>query len=280
MYHEYFGLHEEPFDITPDPRFLYLTAQHQEALNHVLYGICHRKGFILLTGEVGTGKTTICRAVLRMLPSGFHSSLVLNPVLSETELLRAIVAEFGFGSPGTGPPGGAGAHLDHLNLLNEHLLRVNCSGGEAVLIIDEAQDMSTEALEMVRLLSNLETERQKLLQIVLVGQPELRDMLARPQLRQLSQRITIRYHLQNMSRHETAGYLSHRLTVAGAEDAKTPVRFEPGAIREIFRHSHGTPRLINALGDKALLAGYVSRTGRINRRLVRRAARELKDICV
>lgn len=273
MYHEYFGLREEPFNITPDPRFLYLTEQHHEALNHVLYGVRLRKGFILLTGEVGTGKTTICRAVLRQLPSGFHSSLILNPALSETELLRAIVAEFGFTSPGED-------RLEHLNILNRHLLRVNCDGGEAVLIIDEAQDMSAEALEMVRLLSNLETERQKLLQIVLVGQPELRDMLARPQLRQLSQRITIRYHLRNMSRHETAGYLSHRLTVAGANNAKTPVQFEPGAIREIFRHSHGTPRLINALGDKALLAGYVSRTTRINRRLVRRAARELKESCV
>lgn len=278
MYHEYFGLREEPFNITPDPRFLYLTTQHHEALNHVLYGIHHRKGFILLTGEVGTGKTTICRAVLRKLPYGFHSSLILNPALSKTELLRAIVAEFGFRPPGKHL--GSGGRLDHLILLNEHLLRVNCAGGEAVLIIDEAQDMSPEALEMVRLLSNLETERQKLLQIVLVGQPELRNMLARPQLRQLSQRITIRYHLTNMSRHETAGYLSHRLTIAGADNAKTPVRFEPGAIREIFRHSHGTPRLINALGDKALLAGYISRTGRINRKLVRRAARELKEACV
>ncbi|MBL7133124.1 MAG: AAA family ATPase [Phycisphaerae bacterium] len=277
MYHEYFGLREEPFNITPDPRFLYLTAQHHEALNHVLYGIGQRKGFILLTGEVGTGKTTICRAVLRKLPSGFQSSLILNPALSKTELLRAIVAEFGFRPPGKHP--GPGGRLEHLSLLNEHLLRVNCAGGEAVLIIDEAQDMSPEALEMVRLLSNLETERQKLLQIVLVGQPELRNMLARPQLRQLSQRITIRYHLTNMSRHETAGYLSHRLTIAGAHNAKTPVRFEPGAIREIFRHSHGTPRLINALGDKALLAGYVSRTSRINRKLVRRAARELKEAC-
>ncbi len=273
MYHEYFGLSEEPFNITPDPRFLYLTPQHQEAMNHVLYGIHHRKGFILLTGGVGTGKTTICRAVLRRLPSGFHSSLILNPALSETELLRAIVEEFGFKWPGAN-------RLEHLNLLNEHLLKVNCAGGEAVLIIDEAQDMSVAALEMVRLLSNLETERQKLLQIVLVGQPELRSMLAQPHLRQLSQRITIRYHLTNMSRHETAGYVSHRLTVAGAGNAKTPVRFEPGAIREIFRYSHGTPRLINALGDKALLAGYVSGTSRINRRLVRRAARELKEACV
>ena len=268
MYNDYFRFREDPFNITPDPRFLYLTTQHREALQHLVYGLRERKGFICLTGEVGTGKTTLCRALLNRLGPRVHTALILNPVLTETQLLRAIVGEFGIESKRRD-------RLGYLNLLNEFLLRVNSAGYDAVLIIDEAQDMSVRTLEMVRLLSNLETERQKLLQIVLVGQPELRRMLARPGLRQLSQRITVRYHLDTMDRRETAAYLNHRLRVAGRDDGPL-VHFDAGAVREIYRFSRGTPRLVNAIGDKALLAGYVYRTARINRRLARLAAAELK----
>lgn len=271
MYNDYFRFREDPFNITPDPRFLYLTTQHREALEHLLYGIRERKGFICLTGEVGTGKTTLCRALLNRLGRKVHSALILNPVLTETQLLRSIVEEFGIRTKRRD-------RLGYLKLLNEFLLRINSAGHDAVLIIDEAQDMSVDRLELVRLLSNLETERQKLLQIVLVGQPELRRMLARPGLRQLAQRITVRYHLDTMDQRETDAYLNHRLRVAGCEGGPL-ARFDAGAVREIYRYSGGTPRLVNAIGDKALLAGYVHRTARINRRLARLAAAELKGAC-
>ena len=273
MYKEYYQLREEPFNITPDPRFLYLTDKHREALNHMLFGIRQRKGFICLTGEVGTGKTTLCRTLLGQLGPRHATALILNPVLTQTQLLRAVVDEFGIETKRRD-------RLGYLKLLNEYLLEVNSSGRDAVLIIDEAQDMPKATLEMTRLLSNLETESQKLLQIVLVGQPELRAKLARPSLRQLAQRITIRFHLGTMTRHDTAEYIRHRLAVAGAaESARHQLRFDPGAIREIFRYSRGTPRLINAVGDKALLAGYVHRTGTIDRRVVRLAVQELKEAC-
>ncbi len=269
MYNEYFHLRENPFNITPDPRFLYLTARHREALNHLLYGIRERKGFICLTGEVGTGKTTLCRAMLRELGDSYHTALVLNPMLTETQLLRTVVEEFGL-QPARND------RLGYLNALNGFLLRVNGEGQDAVLIIDEAQDMSTNGLELVRLLSNLETDSQKLLQIILVGQPELREKLARPALRQLAQRITVRFHLEAMSPDDTEEYLQHRLKVARG-DGPNVVQFDPGAVREVYRFSHGTPRLINAIGDKALLAGYVYRTGRISRQIVRIAAQELRE---
>ncbi|MFP3938532.1 MAG: ExeA family protein [Phycisphaerae bacterium] len=271
MYHDYFRLHEAPFNITPDPRYLYLTDRHREALNHLLYGIRQRAGFICLTGEVGTGKTTLCRELLRRLDApSYHTALILNPMLTETQLLRAIVDEFGIETKRRD-------RLGYLGLLNEFLLQINSSGQDVVLIIDEAQDVSTRCLELVRLLSNLETESQKLLQICLVGQPELRDKLARPALRQLAQRITVRYHLERMNAAETADYLHHRLRVAGRTDTQATVRFDPDAVREIYRFSRGTPRLVNAIGDKALLAGYVYRTGSIDRRLVRLAADDLRE---
>ncbi|HUT59789.1 MAG TPA: AAA family ATPase [Phycisphaerae bacterium] len=273
MYKEYFNLREEPFNVTPDPRFLYMTAQHAEAFNHLLYGIRQRKGFICLTGEVGAGKTTLCRALLNELGPSFHTALILNPMLTGTQLLRAILTEFGVHTKRLD-------RLGYLNELNRFLLSVNSAGRDAVLIIDEAQDMSHETLELTRLLSNLETDRQKLLQIVLVGQPELRKKLSRPALRQLAQRITVRYHLGTMSPDDTAQYIRHRLTVAAAPPpAEQLVCFEDAAIHEIHRRSGGTPRLVNCLGDKALLAGYVHRTGRIDRRLVRLAAAELREAC-
>jgi len=270
MYKDYFRFREEPFNITPDPRFLYMTGRHREALEHLLYGIRQRKGFICLTGEVGAGKTTLCRSLLGRLEPRFHTALILNPVLTQTQLLRAIVHEFGIVSKRRD-------RLGYLNLLNAFLFQVSADGRDAVLIIDEAQDMSPQGLEMVRLLSNLETERQKLLQIVLVGQPELKKKLARPNLRQLAQRITVRFHLGQMDRRETEGYLEHRLEVARGDDQPPVVRFDAGAVHEIYRFSQGTPRLVNAIGDKALLAGYVHRTGLINRRLARQAAADLKE---
>lgn len=270
MYREYFHLREEPFNITPDPRFLYLTAQHREALNHLLYGIRQRKGFMCLTGEVGAGKTTLCRAALNELGDRFHTALILNPMLTGTQLLRAIVQEFGIETKRRD-------RLGYLNLLNRFLLDVNHVGRDAVLIIDESQDMPDETLELTRLLSNLETDSQKLLQIVLVGQPELGEKLAKPAFRQLAQRITIRYHLRNMTQDDTERYIRHRLRIASdSSDGKgDPIRFDGGAIREVFRFSNGTPRLVNAIGDKALLAGYVHGTARIDRRLVALAADEL-----
>jgi general secretion pathway protein A len=272
MYASYYRLKEEPFNITPDPRFLFLTDRHREALNHLFFGIEHRKGFICLTGEVGAGKTTLCRELLNHLPAPFHTALILNPVLSETQLLRAMLAEFGLKTKRRD-------RLGCMELLNKYLLDINTLGQDAVLIIDEAQDMPDATLEMARLLSNLETERQKLLQIVLVGQPELRDRLRRPKFRQLAQRITVRYHLDCLSRNETEAYIDHRIKVAGenSPEPKTPIRFDSDAVKEIYRYSNGTPRLINAVGDKALLAGYVYQTSKITRSIVRQAIRELKE---
>jgi len=269
MYTQYYRLREEPFNVTPDPRFLYFTPQHREALDHMLYGIGQRKGFICLTGEVGTGKTTLCRSLLGQLDARYDTALILNPVLTPTQLLRSVVDELGIETRRRD-------RLGYLRLLNQFLLAANAAGRDAVLIVDEAQDMPVETLEMTRLLSNLETDSQKLLQIVLVGQPELRDKLAKPALRQLAQRITVRYHLGRMSPAETERYIHHRLQVAGG-GAEGDLQFEPAAVREIHRYSRGTPRLVNALGDKALLAAFVYRTGRIDRRLVRAAARELQE---
>ena len=272
MYTDYYGLREEPFNITPDLRYLYLTEQHCEGLNHMLYGIRQRKGFICLTGEIGAGKTTLCRALLEELGDGYHTALVLNPMLTENQLVRAILTEFGVKTKRLD-------RLGYLEALNDFLLKVNSSGRDAVVIIDEAQDMPSRTLEMTRLLGNLETQRQKLLQIVLVGQPELRQTLARPSLRQLAQRITVRYHLGGMSRQQTQEYIRHRLTMAAGPGGGGPVlRFDSAAVNEIYRHSQGRPRLVNAIGDKALLAGFVHRTGRIDRRLVRIAVNELKEV--
>jgi len=273
MYKDYFHLSEEPFNITPDPRFLYMTARHREALDHLLYGVRQRKGFICLTGEIGAGKTTLCRVLLAQLGQEAHTALILNPVLTATQLLRAIVDELGI-------PTKRRDRLGYLTLLNHFLLQSSAEGKLAVLIIDEAQGMPLATLEMARLLSNLETERHKLLQIVLVGQPELRTLLDKPSMRQLAQRITVRFHLGTMTSDETAEYIRHRLRIAGgAQGAEGPDRvdFDADAVGEIYRYSRGTPRLVNALGDKALLAGYVYGTTRIDQNLVRLAIQDLRE---
>lgn len=267
MYTEHYHLTELPFNVTPDPKFLYMSDQHRTALNALLFGVRQGKGFVLLTGEVGTGKTTLCRKLLKSLEPTHQTALILNPMLTGTQLLRSVVEEFGMESRGKG-------RLESIRLLNEFLLSANASGQEAALIVDEAQDMSAEMLEMTRLLSNLETDSHKLLQIVLVGQPELRRKLHTPGLRQLDQRIVVRCHLRPMNLEETTRYIRYRLYVAGASRT---LRFADDAMAEVFRHSGGTPRLINALCDKALLAGYVRGTSYIDSELVGQAVRELKE---
>jgi general secretion pathway protein A len=266
VYLEYYGLKEPPFDITPNPRFLFYSAKHREAFNYLLYGIRERKGFVQLTGEVGAGKTTLCRALLEHLGPSFSTALILNPVLSPDQLMKAIAMEFGLEVKGLD-------RLEAVAALNQHLFQQVEQGKETVLIIDEAQDMTNELLEQVRLLSNLETDSRKLLQIILMGQPELRQRLNDHRLRQLRQRITVRYHLRPLTRSEVAQYIQHRLMVSGAKGAPY---FTMAGIWRVYRYSGGIPRMINAVCDKCLLAGYVQQRERIDFRLVGYAIRELE----
>lgn len=268
MYLPYYRLRELPFNITPDPRFLFFSAKHQEAFNHLLFGIRERKGFITLTGEVGAGKTTVCRKLLEELGPNYKTALILNPCLSSHQLLKAITLELGVKVRGID-------RIAHLHALNEFVLDQVKQGNDVVLIIDEAQDLTDELLEQVRLLSNLETDHQKLMQIVLMGQPELRDKLDQPQLRQLRQRITVRYHLSPLDPTETACYINHRLTLAGANG--TP-RFDEGAVKLVYKYSGGIPRLINAVCDKTLLAGFVTQSDIMSKKLVRLAIDELEGV--
>ena len=266
MYEEFYGLSAAPFSITPDPRYLFFSRRHREAFDHMLYGITQRKGFIQVTGEVGAGKSTLCRAILEELGPNYATALIFNPPSSGIQLLRAILHELGLDDRGN----------DRLRLtqrLNEFLLARLKASQDVVLFIDEAQDLSDEMLEEVRLLSNLETDDRKLLQIVLLGQPELRERLDRSELRQLRQRITVRYHLGPIDPEETEAYIRHRLSVAGSTGRPT---FTPAAVRSIHRRSRGVPRLINAICDKTLLAGYVGGRDRLSWWEVRRAARDLE----
>lgn len=266
MYLEYYGLSEPPFNITPNPRFLFFSAKHREAFNHLLYGIRERKGFVQLTGEVGAGKTTLCRSLLEQLGDQFATALILNPVLDADQLMKAIAMEFGLNVKGMD-------RLETVAAINQFLLEQLERGKDAVLIIDEAQDLTNDLLEQVRLLSNLETDDRKLLQIVLMGQPELRDRLNDHRLRQLRQRITVRYHLKSLTRQEVANYIQHRLQVSGA---KGPPYFTGPAVWRVYRYSQGVPRLVNAVCDKCLLAGFVHQQEKIDYRLVGIAIRELE----
>ena len=267
MYLASFGLAEKPFAITPDPRYLYLGTQHADALAHLVYGINDAGGFIQLTGEVGTGKTTTIRSLLARAPQNAEIALIINPRLTPLEFLLAICEELGIDVP----VGAVGNGKELVDLLNRHLLRVHAAGRRAVLIVDEAQNLSVEVLEQVRLLTNLETDSQKLLQIILIGQPELRALLARNDLRQLAQRVTARCHLQPLAPADTRAYVRHRLRVAGA----TSDIFEPAALREIHRLSRGVPRVINVICDRALLGAYTEDRHDIDAALVRRAANEV-----
>ncbi len=266
MYEKFYGFREPPFNITPDPRFLFFSGRHREALDHLIFGITERKGFIQLTGEVGAGKTTLCRALFEHLDEGYETALVLNPRMTSLQLLRSILAELGLRSTSVD-------RVQGLEALNRFLLDQVDGGKDVVLVIDEAQDMSVELLEEVRLLSNLETDQRKLLQIVLIGQPELRALLDDKRLRQLRQRITVRYHLKPLNIHETEHYIGHRMRLAGGDSR--PV-FGRWALRWVYRYSKGVPRLINAVCDKTLLCGFVDQVDVLRSRHVRRAIRELE----
>jgi len=268
MYLSFYKLNEFPFSITPDPRFLYFTPHHKEAYDHLMYGIKQRKGFIELTGEVGSGKTTLCRAVLADLAKDVETAFILNPTLNETQLLKAMLNDFGLEVRGRD-------RLDYIERLNDFLLRKNDEGTNVALFIDEAQDLSPQVMEQVRLLSNLETDQNKLIQIVLCGQPELQKRLERPDLRQLRQRITVRYCIPPLSLEDTTMYIRHRLVVAGSDGS---IFFEPDAVRDVHRYARGTPRLVNAVCDNTLLAGYVEQTHTITASCVRQAIRQLEGI--
>jgi general secretion pathway protein A len=267
MYLSFFGLNEKPFAITPDPRYLYLSERHAEALAHLLYGITEAGGFVQLTGEVGTGKTTIIRSLLAQTPKNAEIALILNPRMTAPEFLLTLCEELGIGVPNDAAASGK----DLVDILNDYLLRAHAAGRRVVLVVDEAQNLAPEVLEQVRLLTNLETNTQKLLQIILIGQPELRELLARNELRQLAQRITGRYHLDPLSHEESKAYVLHRLRVAGA----TTDIYTPGALRETFRLSGGVPRVINVISDRALLGSYTQDRHRVTSSLVRRAASEV-----
>lgn len=266
MYTSFFGLNEEPFSITPNPRYLYMSKRHTEALAHLIYGIKDSGGFIQLTGEVGTGKTTLIRSLLQRLPKNADVALILNPQLSSTEFLSAILEELG--APMPDKPESLKALTD---ALNRFLLENHSKGRRTILIVDEAQNFNIDVLEQVRLLTNLETARQKLLQITLIGQPELRTMLARRDLRQLAQRITGRYHLKPLSQADTEEYVRHRLQVAGS--ARTI--FPQNSCRELYRLSGGVPRIINVIADRAMLGAYTQDEPEISPALIRRAASEV-----
>lgn len=266
MYESFYGLTEKPFNLTPDPRFLFLSEKHKEAFAHLLYGIKNRTGFIMVSGEIGTGKTTICRSLLNQLDPDVELAFIFNPCLSPDELLRKINEDFGIESR-------ADSLKALIDELNEYLLDRNAKGKNCVLVIDEAQNLSPGVLEQIRLLSNLETETQKLLQIVLIGQPELAMCLQLPELRQLNQRITARYHLKPLNMEETVQYIAYRLRVAGG---RRKVHFTRGALRAIYKSSGGTPRVINAVADRALLIGYTKEARDITKKIVLRAIKEIR----
>src|SRR6202790_5481657 len=267
MYLSFFGLSEKPFAITPDPRYLYLSERHAEALAHLLYGINESGGFIQLTGEVGTGKTTVVRTLLSRVPHHADVAVILNPRVTPLEFLLTICEELGLGI--------ADADRDSVkqmvDALNRRLLSAHAEGRRIIVIVDEAQNLSADVLEQVRLLTNLETPTQKLLQIILIGQPELRELLDRTEMRQLAQRITGRYHLEPLSREETRGYVRHRLRVAGAAEEI----FTPWALAEVHRLAAGIPRVINVTCDRALLGAYTQETRKVSAALVRLAAGEV-----
>ena len=266
MYQSYFGLTEAPFSIAPDPRYLYMSQRHQEALAHLLYGVNAGGGFVLLTGEVGAGKTTVCRCLLEQIPESCDVAYIFNPKLTVAELLSTICLEFGI----TYPPGNTSIKV-FVDCINAYLLEANARGRHAVLIIDEAQNLSADVLEEMRLLTNLETSQRKLLQIILLGQPELAAMLERPELRQLAQRVVARYHLGALTRTEIAAYVRHRLDVSGA-----PRPLFPAALMgQLYRLSGGIPRVINLLCDRALLGTYVQSKERVDRATLAQAAREV-----
>jgi general secretion pathway protein A len=270
MYQRHFGLSGEPFSIAPDPRMLYMSERHREALAHLLYGVRGGGGFVVLTGDVGTGKTTVCRCFLQQVPPGCNVAYVFNPALNVIELLRTICDEFHVPVTPAGPA--SATRKDHVDALNAYLLRTHALGQHNVLIVDEAQNLSVPVLEQLRLLTNLETDERKLLQIVLIGQPELRRLLARPELEQVAQRVIARYHLEPLGEDETRQYVAHRLAAAGLQG---PLPFDGAALRRIVHHSRGIPRRINLLADRALLGAFAGGRAQVDRSIVDCAAAEV-----
>jgi len=266
MFEPFFGLSENPFNLTPDPKFLFLSKAHEEALSHLKYGIERRKGFVMISGEVGAGKTTICRALLASLPSTVRTALILNPALSDIELLQTINQDFGINAAHTSKK----ALLDELY---EFLINVFIRGENAVLIIDECQNLSPDVLEQIRMLSNLETEKEKLLQIVLVGQPELVKLLSSPSMKQINDRIVLRYHIWPLSLPDTRNYIHHRLIVSGSHGS---VLFTRPAFRRIYKYSEGIPRRINAVVERSMLICYLRSTKKITAGIVDLAIKELQ----
>ena len=280
MYAHFFGLTQAPFSIAPDPRYLFMSERHREALAHLLYGLQGGGGFVLLSGEIGAGKTTVCRCFVEQLPAHCNVAYIFNPKLTVTELLQSICDEFHMALPAPVPAPGAQAGTqanpatvkDYLDPLNAYLLRSHALGQTNLLVIDEAQALSADVLEQLRLLTNLETNERKLLQIVLIGQPELRRLLARPELEQLAQRVIARFHLDALSALETAQYIAHRLAVAGHSGASP---FDARALRRIYQCSRGVPRRINLLCDRALLGAYASGRAVVDHTIVERASAEV-----
>ena len=263
MYNSFFGFKENPFSLTPDPNYLYLSQYHKEAFDHLLYGINERKGFIVVTGGIGTGKTTLCRALLGSLDSSTKTALIFNAYISDMEFWSTINQEFGIETAVA-----AQSKKDYIDALNQFLLETFSQDGNAILLIDEAQNLSHTVLEQIRMLSNLETEKEKLIQIVLVGQSELREFLATPSLRQLDERIMVRYDLKPLDKKDVQGYIEHRLVVAGG---KGNLRFTRGAFEAIYANSRGNPRRINGICDRALLIAYYKDEFTVSKSMVQKA---------
>jgi general secretion pathway protein A len=268
MYTDFYNLKERPFNITPDPRFLMYTPGHREAYDNLLYGIKERKGFMKMVGEVGSGKTTLCRAVLRSVPENVESALILNPAVNEVQLISSIMKDLGL-------PVVSHDRMQLIHSLNAYLLEQNSAKKNVVVMIDEAQELPPSVMEQIRLLSNLETDQDKLMQIVLIGQPELDNRLAQKEFRQLRQRIMVKCRLKPLSRSETDYYIDHRLLVAGAGDN---LFFDDAAIDIVYKVSRGLPRLVNKVCDSAMLSGYAEGTHVIGRKEVKKAVIELKGI--
>jgi len=269
MYLEFFQLKEFPFNVTPDPRFLFFSARHREAFESLLYGVEHRKGFIVLTGEVGCGKTTICRSVLNSLPGTTHSALILNPSITAAQLVRSILLDLNIEPK-------SGDKLVHIAQLNRFLLQCLEKGENVAVIIDESQNLDPQLMEQVRMLSNLETDQHKLMQIILSGQPELKERLQRSEMRQLRQRVMVHCDLVPLSAIETALYIQHRLTIAGASDPGSC--FQSTAIEQIHARAGGIPRQINTVCDRALLSAYVRRDHQVTVLDVENAMTELASL--
>jgi general secretion pathway protein A len=265
MYCQFYGLKERPFNVTSDPGFFFSSRKHQEALSHLFYGVTQRKGIIVITGEIGTGKTTLCRFFLEQISKNTKTAFILNPYLSETQLLEAIMKDFGLSLPDKN-------RLSFVWEFNKFLLKEAAEGNNVVLIIDEAQRLRSAQLEQIRLLSNLETQKDKLLQIVLVGQPELNNKLSLYELRQIQQRVMVRYHITPLDKDEVMQYINHRLHIAGSRGR---IKFNDEAVKEIADYSCGIPRLVNIVCDRSLLAGFVKETDTIDAEIVKQSAEEL-----